>query len=195
MTIEKLYEMLLCNKPSGPLLYNKKELFELIPELKECDGFDQLNPEWHPYDVFTHTLHVIDYTPCDLVLRLAALFHDVGKPKTLRLDDKGVGHFKGHWVVSQYVFDLFAKKHNLDPELASMVSKLIYYHDLRVESANKETISDMCEILGKDGIKLLYLLKNADLLAHSSSKHYLVADYNIQRDDLLMNYFDDERSK
>lgn len=195
MSLEKLYQILLCNKPSGPLQYNEDELFDLIPELSPCKGFDQRNPEWHIYDVYEHTLHVIDYTPCDLVLRLVALFHDVGKPKTLSLDENGIGHFKGHWVVSQYVFDLFAEKYNIDKEIREKVSKLIYYHDLRVESANEEVVSDMCEILGKEGIRLLYMIKRADLLAHNPQKYYLLSLYNIQENTLLANYFSNDKNK
>ena len=196
MSLERLYELLLCNKPSGPLSYNEKELFDLIPELESCKGFDQKNTEWHIYDVYEHTLHVIDYTPCNLVLRLTALFHDLGKPKTLKIDEKGIGHFKGHWVVSQTIFDKFADKYNIDSDIKDMVSKLIYYHDIRVEQVKDEQVLiDMCEILGREGIRLLYAIKRADLLAHNPDKYYLLTDYNIQENILLEKYFEKSQIK
>jgi poly(A) polymerase len=47
---------------------------------------------YHTHDVFGHTLLTVEATPPDLLLRLAALFHDVGKPLTA----SGEGTFIGH---------------------------------------------------------------------------------------------------
>ena len=55
-------------------------------------GFDQHNPH-HVYDVYEHTLHALEATPPEPVLRMAVLFHDSGKPASFTLDEKGVGHF------------------------------------------------------------------------------------------------------
>lgn len=49
-------------------------------------------------DVFSHTLAVVDKTSPQLILRLAALFHDIGKPKTRAITDDGVT-FRFHEVV------------------------------------------------------------------------------------------------
>ena len=49
-------------------------------------------------DVLQHTLAVVARVPPDLVLRLAALLHDVGKPKTREITEKGV-QFHHHEVV------------------------------------------------------------------------------------------------
>ncbi len=49
-------------------------------------------------DVLTHTLAVVDKTSVDRLLRLAALFHDVGKPKTRSFEGGGVS-FHHHEVV------------------------------------------------------------------------------------------------
>src|ERR687892_477957 len=49
-------------------------------------------------DVFHHTLAVIERTPPVLELRLAALLHDIGKPKTRRIGPEGVS-FHHHEVV------------------------------------------------------------------------------------------------
>ncbi|HMD02687.1 MAG TPA: HD domain-containing protein, partial [Candidatus Baltobacteraceae bacterium] len=67
----------------------------LLPELTEGIGVEQ--NDWHRYDVYRHTLATLDATPDDLVLRLAALFHDVAKPRTvgMRADGRGAT-FYGH---------------------------------------------------------------------------------------------------
>lgn len=63
------------------LLRETGVLAYLWPELLEGVGVQQ--NEWHAYDVWDHGLATLDATPPgDLVLRLAALFHDVGKPRT-----------------------------------------------------------------------------------------------------------------
>jgi poly(A) polymerase len=49
-------------------------------------------------DVLKHTWAVVDKTSRDLVLRLAALFHDIGKPNTREITDEGVT-FRFHEVV------------------------------------------------------------------------------------------------
>ena len=49
-------------------------------------------------DVLKHTWAVVDKTSPSLVLRLAALFHDIGKPATRAITDEGVT-FRFHEVV------------------------------------------------------------------------------------------------
>lgn len=49
-------------------------------------------------DVLAHTIAVTAKTPDDLRIRLAALFHDIGKPATRRIDDNGVT-FRHHEAV------------------------------------------------------------------------------------------------
>ena len=56
MTTEELFEILLEDKPSTILRERKEELFELIPELRECNEFDQ-HSKWHQYDVLEHIFH------------------------------------------------------------------------------------------------------------------------------------------
>src|SRR5260370_23200035 len=62
----------------------------ILPEIAACKGVEQSG--YHTHDVFGHTLLTVGGTPPDLLLRVAALFHDVGKPKTA----KGDGTFMGH---------------------------------------------------------------------------------------------------
>jgi putative nucleotidyltransferase with HDIG domain len=70
-----------------------------VPELIPALGFEQ--NRFHIHDVFEHTMWVLERTPADLVLRWAAIFHDVGKPHTLSIDEDGDRHFYQHEVVSE----------------------------------------------------------------------------------------------
>lgn len=70
-------------KPSSgfELLRETGVLAFVWPELLEGVGVEQ--NEWHAYEVYRHNLETVDAVPAgDLVLRLAALLHDVGKPRT-----------------------------------------------------------------------------------------------------------------
>lgn len=69
---------------------------ELVPE------FTALRMEQDPIhrhkDVLSHTIAVVAKTPADLVVRLAALFHDIAKPRT-RSFETGEVTFRHHEVV------------------------------------------------------------------------------------------------
>lgn len=68
----------------------------IIPELPAL-ALEQ-DPIHKHKDVLAHTIAVTAKTRNDLTLRLAALFHDIGKPKTRRIDDSGVT-FRHHEAV------------------------------------------------------------------------------------------------
>ena len=70
---------------------------EFLPELPAL-ALEQ-DPIHRHKDVLAHTIAVVDKTSPDRLLRLAALFHDVGKPKTRSFGDKGTVMFHHHDVV------------------------------------------------------------------------------------------------
>ena len=149
-----LLDVLMQEKPSEIILDNEDKMFELIPELKMCKNFNQ-NNLWHIYDVYEHILHVVDGVSNNIVLRLAALFHDIGKPFVYIQDENGVGHFYGHWDKSKEIFEKIAKKYNIEENIKSIVSNLILYHDLNIEKINTATLNHLINVLGKDGINML----------------------------------------
>jgi tRNA nucleotidyltransferase (CCA-adding enzyme) len=179
MTKEFLFEILISDKPSSLLIKYEDDLFKLIPELKICKGFNQ-NSDWHIYDVYEHILHVVDNTDNNLSLRLAALFHDIGKPYTYSIDDKGDGHFYNHWSVSVDIFNKFSKKNNIDNSIRLVVSKLIYYHDLNILKADIKTLEEIIDIFSQEDLNLLFNLKRADLLAQNSKYINILNDIDNQ---------------
>jgi poly(A) polymerase len=70
---------------------------EFLPELPAL-ALEQ-DPIHRHKDVLAHTLAVVDRTSADRVIRLAALFHDVGKPRTRAFAPGGVVTFHHHEVV------------------------------------------------------------------------------------------------
>lgn len=89
---EELRKILVSERPKlGLELLDEAGLLEVVlPEIAACKGVEQRG--YHTHDVFGHTLHAVAATPPDLLTRLGALFHDVGKPGTA----KGDGTFLGH---------------------------------------------------------------------------------------------------
>ncbi|MFZ2635122.1 MAG: polynucleotide adenylyltransferase, partial [Rectinemataceae bacterium] len=73
-------------------------LFESLPEFRVCRGATQKGG--HAFDVLDHLYASVDAAPPDLVLRLSALFHDVGKPASRKEGEDGVPTFHRHEEIS-----------------------------------------------------------------------------------------------
>lgn len=155
---ENIKDILRDKLPSTRLDNAKEMLFSVIPEFMESYGFDQ-KTDWHIYDVYNHTLKVVDNVPAILPLRIAALFHDMGKPYTFK-EENGVGHFPKHWDKSLEIFNNHASDFSLSKEDVILIRNLIEYHDLR--SIDENDINTLVNVFGDD-IDLLFQLKDADI--------------------------------
>ncbi len=189
MKLNELYEILLGKEPSTNILLNEEEIFKLIPELEQCKGFYQ-NSEWHrlngeDVDVYDHILLVVDLVKPILPLSLAALFHDIGKPLCYSEDSKGNGHFPNHWTESKRIFEEFALRNNIDKNTSSIVSKLINYHDLRLENLKSSELKELSTKFTEEEIKLLFMLKEADLLAQNAKFRNRIHLLNEQEEQML----------
>lgn len=176
MKCDKLFEILLSDKPSKFIKRYEKEIFSLIPDLEKCKGFDQKN-DWHIYDVYEHILRVVDGVSSKLPMRIAALFHDIGKPLVYSEDENGVGHFYGHWTKSNELFLEFAKKYKIDDNLVNVVSRLIFYHDINFQQLSDDQKIMILEKFNREELLMLFELKKSDLLAQNSKYHYLLTEY------------------
>ncbi len=96
----EIEKILLSNRVRSAfrLLHRTRLLSLILPEIDRMHGFDQ-RCFYHPYDLFEHSLRVVEALPMSLELRLAGLFHDVGKIDTCqRLEDRNT--YYGHEKVS-----------------------------------------------------------------------------------------------
>ncbi len=182
--IKFLIDILLQDKPSESIRDSENYIFKIIPELSLCKNFEQ-NSIWHVYDVYEHILKVIDGVDSNLVLRMAALFHDIGKPFVYDEDQNGIGHFFGHWDKSKEIFDEFAIKYNIDEKIRNEVSNLILYHDLNIDRIGDLELDSLVNTFDRNGIVMLFLLKRSDLLAQNEKYHYLLEDYRKQENKVL----------
>lgn len=83
-------------------------------------------------DVLTHTIAVVAKTRPELVVRLAALMHDVGKPKTRAFGDNGV-QFHHHEVVGARMCEQRLKALRFSNGIVENVTKLVFLH-LRIHT-------------------------------------------------------------
>jgi len=125
---KELDQILLCPCPAAAL-YTILEIEALeftIPELSISVGFEQ--NRYHVHDVFDHTMSVLDRTPPDLILRWAAIFHDIGKPHTLSTGPDGERHFYSHEVVSTRLGVERMKLLKFSNDDAKKISSIVRHH-------------------------------------------------------------------
>jgi poly(A) polymerase len=91
-------------------------------------------------DVLSHTFAVVAKTGPDLVVRLAALLHDIGKPKTRSIGPRGVS-FHHHEVVGARMARDRMRALRYSNELIDKVSRLVYLH-LRFHGYSDEVWTD-----------------------------------------------------
>jgi len=187
MDYKQLLLILLSDNVYLELKENESEIFELIPELEICKGFNQ-NNKWHIYDVYEHILHVVKSVDNNICLRLAALFHDIGKPFSYSVDQNGVGHFYNHWKKSVEIFESYSDNFNLSDDEKKLISNLIFFHDINVDKLKKEELSKMINEIGYKNINLLFSLKRADLLAQAPEYHSLLSNIDNQEKKLNLKF-------
>ena len=109
----------------------------VLPELPALTL--QIDEHFHHKDVYEHSLTVLDQAieletsrhpgdAPDLILRLAALLHDIGKPATKRTESGGVVTFHHHDVVGAKLVKRRLKELRFDNETIAAVSRLIELH-------------------------------------------------------------------
>jgi poly(A) polymerase len=144
----------------------------------------QVDEHHHHKDVYEHSLTVLDQAidlererhpddAPDLVLRLAALLHDVGKPATKRIEPGGVVTFHHHDVVGAKLAAKRLRELRFDKDTIGSVSRLIELH-LRffgytegawTDSAVRRYVRDAGPLLER-----LHILTRADVTTRNRRK-------------------------
>ncbi|MBU3876464.1 HD domain-containing protein [Faecalicatena sp. AGMB00832] len=140
----------------------------ILPEWDAMVGVQQNTPH-HKYDVADHTLHALKNVKKDKILRLTMLFHDMGKPAMRTTDEKGRDHFKGHALVSEEIARTVLRRLKFDNETVKKVTRLVCYHDYRIEA----TPQNVRRAMNRIGVELFpyYLaVRMADVKAQSPYK-------------------------
>lgn len=157
---------LLCGPTAEQVLLEYADILGVVlPELLPMKGFQQ-HTHHHIYDVLVHTAKVVSGVPAEPVLRLAALCHDWGKPRTFTLDEKGCGHFYGHPKHSVLLAEAAFQRLKLSCAIQDTALALIRYHDVWIDD-NQRSVKRWLNKLGPEQFFLLMALKKADNRAQS----------------------------
>ena len=140
---------------------------ELLPLVKLAQN------KYHTEDAFKHTLTVLKNTEPDLLVRLMALFHDIGKAVTRTVDPKTGGiHFYGHDMAGERIVEEVMSRLKYPRELIDAV-KMGVRHHMRLKQSGatgvemkEKTLMRFRDEMGQYLQQILKLM-HADNMAHA----------------------------
>ncbi len=142
----------------------------ILPEFDRMMETPQNHPH-HKYNVGEHTLHALLAVPCDRILRLTMLLHDVGKPDTLSVDENGITHFHGHPTVGEELAKQILRRLKFDNDTIRTVTRLVRYHDYgNGVDPDMRIVRRGIQKVGEDIFPLLIRVRHADVCAQSDYK-------------------------
>ena len=150
------------NPSAGIVMLQKFGLIKnIIPELEEGIGCEQSGE--HIYDVWNHLLHALQHAAnqnWSLEIRIAALFHDIGKPRSRRLAE-GAGKkkytFYGHEVIGARIAEKIMERLKFPKKEIDLVKKLVRNH-MFFSDTELITLSAVRRIIAKVGVENIWLL-------------------------------------
>ena len=159
----------LCKGLTGehPELMMDYPLRYIIPEFIPVYYCEQNNP-YHIYNVWEHTIAALKNEKSgNLIVRLALLFHDIGKPHCIQ-DDKenNIRHFKGHSHKSSEMTKDILKRLRFDNDTIEKVTELVFYHDATIEDG-KKFVKRWLSKIGEEQFRNLLLLRECDIKAQN----------------------------
>ncbi|MBQ1966182.1 MAG: HD domain-containing protein [Clostridia bacterium] len=173
---EELIKML-CGDGAFDVLSSFSDVLGVVlPELLPTVGFDQRNFH-HVYPLYEHLIHTVKNVPPLPRLRLAALFHDLGKPATFSVDPQGVGHFYGHAQKSAEMAEEILERLRFSNAERREIIPLIRHHDAPIEPT-ATAVRRKLNKLGEDGFFDLISLMRADNLALNPEFHHRQKTYD-----------------
>ena len=161
---ERLQEILLHEEN---IESREKELLAIVPELIVCKNCAQ-SPPAHRAPVLAHTYEVVNGVDKDIVRKLAALLHDIGKPY-VKKSVNGVDTFEGHEKVSEVLAHLILQRLGFKNDVRRAVALLVKYHEFEL-FPKQESIGGIAKKIGPELVEPLLELQWSDLHAHSQEK-------------------------
>jgi len=150
----------------------------IIPE------FDTLwvdhNNHWHleimqPFgkSILAHVMHVFKLA-CerneDVIIRLAALFHDIGKPLCIKVKLNGENGFTGHDLKGAELTAEIMQRMKFPNEMIEKVSKLVKAHMRMHDLPKMKKVHKIRKLLGREDIDQLIELSMCDTLGSHNEK-------------------------
>jgi len=166
---DELVKLLVRGDPASRglrLLRSTGLLGRIIPELLESVNFVQ--NRYHAWDVWRHTLRCLDFAPRDLVVRLAALLHDVAKPRCAAPKEGAPGEhtFYDHEKVGADLAAEILTRLRFSRREVDRVALLVREHNWHYQPEwNDATVRRTLARIGPAELPALWALRRADLNA------------------------------
>jgi len=163
------------NPMAGLILCHKMGIMPFIsPEIAVMISIEQSRA--HIYDVYEHSLRAMQHSAdkkYSLELRLASLFHDIGKPATRRRDkEQNIWTFYGHEVVGAKIVAKILTELRFAKKIIDKVTKLIRWHMFfaDTEQISLSAVRRIISSVGRDNIWDLMNLRGADRMGMGRPK-------------------------
>jgi len=138
------------------------------PELLEGVGMEQ--NKWHSFDVWRHGMACMDACIGDPVLRIAALLHDVGKPRSRAFSDKTQDWtFYDHDRIGAEIADPICSRLRFSTEERHRIVALVRHHLFHYDAWSDAAVRRWIRRVGKERIEDLYALNEADVRGKAPS--------------------------
>jgi tRNA nucleotidyltransferase (CCA-adding enzyme) len=164
----------------------------IVPDLEKTISIEQGGA--HAYDVFEHTLRSLQHAAdkkWGLEIRLSALFHDIGKPKSRRKREEGSKEwsFYGHEVVGAKMTEKILQDLKSPKNIVEKVTKLVRMHMFFSDTAqiSLSAVRRVISKIGKDNIWDLMNLRACDRIGTGRPKAnpYRLRKYHAMIDEAL----------
>ena len=142
----------------------------IFPELDACINVKQR--EMHLFDVYYHSIYSCAGAPQDnLTVRIAALFHDIGKVPALTFTEKNEPRFHGHEKFSAELTKSILERLKFPNIIINNVTHLILNHMFNYEEKwNDSAVRRFISKVGLEKIKDLILLRKSDQIGRTNKK-------------------------
>ncbi len=192
---EEFIRMMQSERPAfGIALCEKTHILQyFLPELRDGIGCDQNSA--HAFDVFTHLLKTLEHAgkkKYSLEVRIAALFHDIGKPATKRPSKKrDEPTFYGHDVVGARITEKILNRLKFSKKTIDMVVKLVRWHMFfsDTETITLSAVRRMVRNVGEENIWYLMDVRTCDRIGTGRPKEspYRLRKYHSMVEEAMRN--------
>lgn len=189
---DEFVKIIMSENPAQALMLSHKLgiLAHIIPEIEEGVGIEQGGS--HKFDVWEHNLRTLQHASdknLPFHVRLAALLHDVAKPKTRKQGQKKEWTFYGHEVIGEKMAKQSLERLKFSRETLDKVTTLIRWHMFFAdpEAISKTAIRRLISHVGQDMIKDLINLRMCDRIGMGRPKEepYRLRKYQAMIEEVL----------
>ena len=173
---DEFTRIILSDNPSESIVLSQKlgVLKYIVPELEKGIGIKQNKA--HSFDVWTHSLKSLQHAvnkKWDISIRLAALFHDIGKSYIREWsEEKKDWIFHGHDVVGARITEKILKNLRFSKEITEKVFKLVRWHMFfsDTEKISLSAVRRLVSRVGKEDVWNLINVRMCDRIGTGRPK-------------------------